>query len=224
MLSSFPSVSLKHNNKQPSCNFMTMTFPITLPSSTKKFPFTDEASIGGSDSVISKVSSETTTANSPIIDTSGPKKRYMIIDETKLPRDEAERLIAKRAYNRQCAERARKRSKETVKELLQQVQELHADKVELRRILAMKEEEIKLLQENCKALLLTTGRVTTQGANIYPHHSNIGSNIDTMFLLKAYSPEQPPFSALLLSQWRSNNEVYSPHDISASLLPTWNRH
>jgi hypothetical protein len=198
---------------------MTMSLPCTYPNSTNKYPDTNEASIDGSDSEISS------TVNSSNIAPSGSKKRYMIIDETKLPSDEAERLLAKRAYNRQCAERARKRSKETVQELLQQVQELHADKVELRRTVAAKEEEIKLLQENYKTLLLTN---VTQRINVYPHHDSIGvcfGNDTSALPFKAYSPEQPlPFSTMSLLQQRGNGDGNSPHDVCASLLPTWNRH
>ena len=114
-----------------------MSFPIK----SEKHQISIDASIDGSDSAMSNSSSGPNDANSSglVSVPSGSKKRYMVIDETKLPSDEAERLLAKRAYNRQCADRARKRSKETVKELLQQVQELHADKVELRRTLAAKE-------------------------------------------------------------------------------------
>ena len=123
------------------------------------------------DSASSNDDSGPTTSNSSNAVPSGSKKRYMIIDETKLPDDEAERLLAKRAYNRQSADRARKRSKATVKELLQQVEELYADKVELRRTLAAKKKEMISLEDSNKTLLLTS---MTQVPNSYPPNNNIG--------------------------------------------------
>jgi hypothetical protein len=203
-----------------------MTFPLKL----EKHPVSMNASIDGPDSATFNGSSETNNTNSSgiVAVPSGSKKRYMIIDETKLPKDEAERLLTKRAYNRHCAERARKRSKETVQELLQQVQELYADKVELRRTLAAKEMEIKSLVERNNALLLTT---LTQVVDHYPHNNNSIGYIRSTEIASPFqvdSLEQLPLSAMSILQRRGSGVRImgnSPsHDISTSFLPSWYHH
>jgi hypothetical protein len=88
-------------------------------------------------------------------------KRTLIIDETLLPPDEAERLLAKRAYNRECADRARKRSKRLTEELKDKIKELQADKDELRRTIATIEKEFRLVQNEHRELLLKELQRTT---------------------------------------------------------------
>jgi hypothetical protein len=80
----------------------------------------------------------------------GSKKR---INEASLSVDEVERLQAKRAYNRECASRARQRGKEIVAQLEKQVKDLHDDKSELRRTVATMEKRLKLLQRENEILL-----------------------------------------------------------------------
>jgi regulator of replication initiation timing len=80
------------------------------------------------------------------------KKR--IIDETLLPPDEAEKILTRRAYNRDCATRARKRNKQLVQQLEKQVHELQADKEELRRAVSKMENHILVLENQNKTLLL----------------------------------------------------------------------
>jgi TolA-binding protein len=80
------------------------------------------------------------------------KKR--IIDETLLPSDEAEKLLARRAYNRECASRARGREKRHISELEKQVAELREDKESLRRSIATMEQQISLLKRQNQVLLL----------------------------------------------------------------------
>lgn len=80
----------------------------------------------------------------------GSKKR---INEAFLSADEAERLEAKRAYNRECASRARQRGKELIAQLEKQVKDLHDDKSELRRTLATMEKRLKQLQRENELLL-----------------------------------------------------------------------
>ena len=152
-----------------------------------------------------------TTNSEDNVLTHGRKKRVILfIDETKLPKEEAERLLVKRAYNRECAERSRKRSKETFKELHRQVEELHADKNELRRTLATIEKEICMLKEKNKALSLNR---FAQVANMYPHH-NVGVN--TVSPSNIYSPQQ----ALSLLPPPIHHGDGS-HEIIGSLLPLW---
>jgi hypothetical protein len=87
------------------------------------------------------------------------KKRGMSIDESLLSPEEADRLMTKRAYNRECAERARKRGKELVSALQQQVHDIQEDKNELRRtVAAMEKQMMKLQQENDSLLLIVKGQ------------------------------------------------------------------
>ena len=158
--------------------------------------------VTGTCSVLSNNNIGPDSTNSSVTVHSSPKKRYMIIDETELPSEEAERLLAKRAYNRQCAERARKRSKQNVQELLRQVQELYADKEELRRSLATKEKEMQLLQNKNRMLLQMMSR---QEVDIHAHQNSIG--VTEQHLLS-------------LQRWRGDRIDFCSQDISASLLPS----
>jgi hypothetical protein len=199
-----------------------MTFPFQI----EELPDTIDASIDVTDLALSNNNCGTTIANSSgvqVVPSSGPKKRYMIIDATKLPNDEAERLFVKRAYNRQSSERARKRTKETVKELLRQVHELHADKVELRRILATKEDEIKLLHNRYETLMTTN---VTKRVDIYPHLNSIGTSTQNVLPLALYSPEQQPCSSLSLLQRQATSSSVGnyQHDVFAPLLSSWDCH
>jgi hypothetical protein len=200
-----------------------MTFPIKV----KMHPVAVDTFIDSPDAASSRSRCGPITTNSSDTAPSGPKKRYMIIDETKLPNDEAERLLAKRAYNRECADRARKRSKETVKELLQHVQELYAEKVELRRMLAAKEKEIQLLKDKYKALLLIN-LTQTQAVDIYPHNNSIGLSTETWLPFNADSLEHQPFSSLplsLMERQGSGDRVRNcPQETSTSLPPSWYLH
>jgi hypothetical protein len=89
------------------------------------------------------------------------KKRSKVIDETLLPQGEAQKLIAKRAYNRDCAERARNRSKRMAEELYCKVNELQKDKDELRRTLARMEMHLEILLKQNKELILKELRRAT---------------------------------------------------------------
>ena len=65
--------------------------------------------------------------------TTGPKRKFRIIDETQLSEEEARKLELRRAYNRDCASRARTRTKSLVQELQEQVRSLKQEKEELRQ-------------------------------------------------------------------------------------------
>jgi TolA-binding protein len=105
-----------------------------------------EASISSNESGdgSESLSNHTTTIRS--------KKR--VVDETLLPPEEAEKLLARRAYNRECASRARKRGNELVAQLEAQVKELQEDKDELRRSLLQMTKQVHNLEMQNKALLL----------------------------------------------------------------------
>jgi septal ring factor EnvC (AmiA/AmiB activator) len=80
------------------------------------------------------------------------RKRY--IDETLLSPDDAEKLLERRAYNRECASRARKRSKQLIAQLEAQVKELQEDKDELRKRLLKMEQQCILLEDRNQAMIL----------------------------------------------------------------------
>lgn len=69
---------------------------------------------------------------SPTTATTGPKRKFRIIDETQLSEEEARKLELRRAYNRDCASRARTRTKSLVQELQEQVRTLKEEKEQLR--------------------------------------------------------------------------------------------
>ena len=171
----------------------------------------NDGSFKVTESVLS--SSSLTTKSDSVVAASGRKNRSkLFVDETKLPKEEAERWLVKRAYNRECAERARKRSKDTVKELHRQVEELHADKNELRRTLTTMEVEICTLKETNK--ILTVNRFA-QVADMYSHRK-VG--MDTISPLNIYSP-QKPFSALSLLSPPIHHDD-GCHENIGSLLPS----
>ena len=168
----------------------------------------DDSSNEGTESVLSN--SGETTSSSPVV-ALGRKKRFMIIDETKLPKEEAERLLVKRAYNRECAERARKRSKETIKEFERQIRELQADKDELRHTVAAMTKEIELLTEKNKALSMASFH---QRADIYSPF-NFGQRSETApSALNLYSPQQSLMLALSSSVDANRQNI-------GSMLPSW---
>ena len=70
---------------------------------------------------------------SPTTTTTGPKRKFRIIDETQLSEEDARKLELRRAYNRDCASRARTRTKTLVQELQEQVRTLKEEKEELRQ-------------------------------------------------------------------------------------------
>ena len=82
------------------------------------------------------------------------KRRKVTIDETLLQPDAAEKLLARRAYNRECATRARKRCKQMVMHLKKQVNELMEDKEALRRSLETMEKRMVELESRNKAMNL----------------------------------------------------------------------
>jgi hypothetical protein len=176
------------------------------------------------DPVSSSSRETTTTTTDAVVLAPGLKKRFLLIDETKLPKEEAERLLIKRAYNRECAERARKRSKETVKELYRQVDELQADKNELRRTLTTMEKEIHRLKETNKALMLN--QITQGGDDMYSH-LNLGMCTKTLLSpLHWYSTQHPITTVSMLSSLSSsgNDDALSPlqpPSIGSPLLPSW---
>lgn len=91
--------------------------------------------------------------------------RKRTIDETLLDPDELRKLESRRAYNRQCAAKARKRSKDLVEHLQTQVGELTKDKTELKRGNDLMRAQLELLEKQNHTLMmnqLTAGQGMSQ--------------------------------------------------------------
>jgi hypothetical protein len=148
------SSSKIHRAQKRYSKFLLTVFPFKMTSSSTMEEFNASVgrnSCGTSVSTKASVNSSESTSNSgspPVL----PRKRF--VDETLLPPDEAEKLLIRRAYNRDCASRARKRGKQLVAQLEAQVTELQVDKDELRRSLISKEKQINLLEKQNQTLLL----------------------------------------------------------------------
>lgn len=94
-----------------------------------------------------------------------PRKRMKIIDETLLPPEEAEKLLAKRAYNRECANRARYRGKQIVNDLNKKVQGLEEDKSMLRSSLRSMEKQVELLQKQNEKLMIKISELSRMNSS-----------------------------------------------------------
>jgi hypothetical protein len=109
----------------------------------------DESSVtGGDGSSTTSIGGTTTTVKQRISST-----RKRIIDETLLPPEEAEKLESRRAYNRECATRARKRTKTLVNQLQDEVKNLQTDKEELRRENAVLKAQLEGFEKQNQTLM-----------------------------------------------------------------------
>ncbi len=77
-----------------------------------------------------------------------------IIDETLLDDDEARKLESRRAYNRKCAAKARKRSKDLISQLQEEVHQLNEEKTRLERNTEVMFAQLKVLEQQNQTLLL----------------------------------------------------------------------
>ena len=99
--------------------------------------------------------SETTTSTKSLaFETTITRPRKRVIDETLLSPEEAGKLESRRAYNRDCANRARKRTKNLVAQLQDEVKELQADKDELRRANAVMKAQLEIMGKQHQSLML----------------------------------------------------------------------
>jgi bZIP transcription factor len=103
----------------------------------------DESSVAGGSTI-----SGGTTVKQRISST-----RKRIIDETLLSPEEAEKLESRRAYNRECATRARKRTKTLVNQLQDEVKTLQTDKEELRRENAVLKAQLEGFEKQNQTLM-----------------------------------------------------------------------
>ena len=77
-----------------------------------------------------------------------------IIDETLLDEDEARKLESRRAYNRKCAAKARKRSKDLISQLQDEENKLNQDKTTLERTNEVMHAQLKLLEQQNQTLMI----------------------------------------------------------------------
>jgi predicted RNase H-like nuclease (RuvC/YqgF family) len=180
-----------------------MVFPFKSIHDNMKHPMKNNNDSADSSSLKGSVGEGSGAASTNV------KKRITVIDETLLPQDEAEKLLAKRAYNRDCAERARKRSKQMTEELHCKVKELQEDKHELRRTLVNMEKQLKMLQKQNDELLLEEMQRSTTGRS--PRHDCVAS-FDQMgtTALNALSHRSTLYPPLLIGS-----------GVHPKLIPSW---
>lgn len=97
--------------------------------------------------------------NYPLLDDASESKQQTntkrrIIDESQLNDDEVHRLATRRAYNRQCAAKARKKSKDLISSLQDQVRELIHSKAKLERLNDVLKAQMKLLEQQNQSLMI----------------------------------------------------------------------
>jgi hypothetical protein len=104
----------------------------------------------------------------------GVKRR--VVDESLLDEEEAKRLEARRAYNRLCATKARKRSKDLIATLQEQVTTITKDKTSLEHSIEVLRAQIQFLERQnnnimanhlSQPLMQTAPAPTTQDAALY---------------------------------------------------------
>jgi hypothetical protein len=115
--------------------------------------------------------------------------RKRVIDESLLSPDEADKLESRRAYNRECATRARKRTKNLVAQLQEDVKNLQQDKNELRRANEVMKAQLAALEKQNQALLfkhaMHSPQTATMSAFGMPGNGGIlpsCTTLDTAFL------------------------------------------
>jgi chromosome segregation ATPase len=147
----------------------------------------------------------------PSAESTNMKKRNTAIDETLLPPNEAEKLLAKRAYNRDCAERARKRSKQMIEELHCKIKELQEDKDELRRSIGTLEKQLLMLQKQNDDLLLKE-MFQANGTSYHRNRLISYNQTGTTSLNVVLPPRSIPFPALMYDGEHSKLTSNSNHN------------
>jgi septal ring factor EnvC (AmiA/AmiB activator) len=92
--------------------------------------------------------------------------RKRVIDESLLSPEDADKLESRRAYNRECATRARKRTKNLVAQLQEDVKNLQQDKNELRRANEVMKAQLAALEKQNQALLFKHAMNSPQTATM----------------------------------------------------------
>lgn len=139
--------------------------------------------------------------------------RKRVIDETLLSPEEAQKLQTRRAYNRNCANRARKRTKNLVAQLQDEVKELQSDKDELRRANAVMKARLEVLAKQRDSLVI---RVMSN------QHAFSGFGANAAAAAAGHFALPPRSSALgdaLLSEFRmANGSAAALHEAAARAL------
>jgi FtsZ-binding cell division protein ZapB len=131
------------------------------------------------------------------------QKRMM--DETTLFEGEDENLLARRAYNRECAARARKRVKDTIAHLENQVKELQDDKDELRRSIVTMQKQIEALEnqnrelsQQSQIMALGRGLPAASNRNVGERGIVLPSYSDLLLLQRSQALDRAQFNGFKL--------------------------
>jgi phage shock protein A len=151
-----------------------------------------------SDESISTNGSNTTANEKCAVLALSSSNRKRIVDETSLSPDEAKSLEERRAYNRECATRARKRVKQNIAQLENQIKELQDDKAELRRGLAAMEKRVLSLTNEKNELLAKIQATTAPSRSPVIYSNRIGGLTNT-------SSPSPQLLQLQLQQRQLNS-------------------
>ena len=155
-----------------------------------------------SDESISTNESNASANERPAVSTLLSSNRKRIVDETTLPADEAKTLEERRAYNRECATRARKRVKQNISQLEGQIKDLQDDKAELRRSLAAMEKRVVSLTNEKRELLAQIQTTTAYSRTPVIYNNSVGG-------LRNISP--PSTQLLQLQQQLQQGQLNSFH-------------
>jgi hypothetical protein len=98
----------------------------------------------------------------PAIQPVRKRKKRTAPDESLLEEDEKVKLEQRRAYNRACAAKARKRSKDLISTLQKQVEDLTRDKAQLERTNDVMRAQLELLEQQNRTLMSTQRGVPQQ--------------------------------------------------------------
>jgi hypothetical protein len=130
---------------------------------------------------------------------SGVKRR--VVDESLLDDEEAKRLEARRAYNRACATKARKRSKDLIASLQEKVTTITKDKTSLEHSIDVLRAQIQFLERQnntimanhlSQPLMQSAPTPSTQDAALYGYGSIERQNNSFMMNQRQPGMMQPP--------------------------------
>jgi hypothetical protein len=130
--------------------------------------------------------------------------RKRVIDETLLSTEEAEKLQSRRAYNRECAARARKRSKNMVAQLQDEIQLLQSEKQALQRERGTMSAGLETLEQQNRILM-------AQATAMVRHQQLVQqSRLGTLRQSGLCNAVTAPFSAMLGSNLPSGHATAYP--------------
>jgi bZIP transcription factor len=162
---------------------------------------------------------ETTSVAGSAVGVLGGKQRISssrkrVIDETLLSPEDADKLETRRAYNRECATRARKRTKNLVSQLQDEVKTLQTDKEELRRENAVLKAQLEGFEKQNQTLMFKNVLVDQRhmhgamgaGAYLQPHHGvTLGDALSEMRMASLAGRESAASRARLMFPTATQN-------------------